>query len=644
MSEMLPGPALSPAEDTVTRRVSERVRTLRAERRWSARELAEACAREGMPSLNRSAISKIESGARKGITADEIAVLARALDVTPETLMSGDEEGVPGSSPESALAVPVPVVREPEHDMPLTQGDRSLLEDAMANLYSTEERAFRLLGQVGFPRQLIPSWRDGQPASDFWRGIFEELDRGAMRAPYRSLLVTALRTYSSRKDLLELQRRYLIAEPAAPPVTDPQQAAGSHAAQPPPDTCHLVAWVSADEERITLEAWLAERGLDPQLEWMTPTSVSFRLNQADAYAVDRVMSARRDLNWTVVAPGVPDYVLRYLSVQGPDGRSFRFNDVPSAAPIGSVASELVEQYGEGLPGADRPTIVEHVGPEGSRRLNPDSTLAEEGLAEGARLRVGFERRASPGFNPFYPVTSQDWLFSDEEREAARTALPGVRLAERKPHPFLTVIQLSAANASAVLELHLGYYVYYWRAGIGPDDFIRAIRERDARSGLALSLVWDSGEVEQPPEGAIMDLATGRASSSYSRSALIRLTGQDHSWVWQPGPLDVAGNPFVSPDNAYIVQASMANHAANFRAANEFLADSAIEGRQLARSTHLLASYLSQWTEASGIADAAMTVGGRLEVRGSGTQPVHMTRGTPVHARAGTPEMPPERAG
>jgi ubiquitin-protein ligase len=88
-------------------------------------------------------------------------------------------------------------------------------------------------------------------------------------------------------------------------------------------------------------------------------------------------------------------VLRFLHVEGPDGRSFRFNDVPSATPVGSVASELVEQYTEGPPGADdQPTVVDLVGAGGARRMNPENTLGDEGVSEGDRLRVGFERRAA----------------------------------------------------------------------------------------------------------------------------------------------------------------------------------------------------------------------------------------------------------
>lgn len=575
----------------MTRRVSERVRALRSQRQWSARELAEVCAREGMPSLNRSTIAKIESGARKWVTADEIAVLARALGVAPESLMSQGAGPTAGRPQENVPPVFVP--DEPERDLPLTQTDIDALMREFARVFNTRDRALALLQSVRFPRGLVPDWDHGSDPLRFWALIFDELGNGAVNAPYRRLLAAARTVYAQNDVFTDLERRYREAvewPDGTPQAPAPQSAA--EAAQ----ACHLVAWIGSDEERSKLEGWLTEQGLEPRLEWSTISSLSYRVTQPDPRVLNRLMRSRPDFPWAVVPPGTPDYVLRFLHAEGPDGQSFRFSDVPSATPVASVADELVGQHTEGMPGAGgQPTVVDHVGAGGPRRMNPDSTLGDEGVTEGDRLRVAFEPRAGGGFNPFYPIAPPNSPFADEDRGGTvSTQPPGMRLAERKPHPFLTVVQLSVANASAVLELHLGYYVCYWRAQIRPDDFIRAIQERDGQSDVALSLVWDSGEVEQRRAAEVIDLAAGRVALLYSRSALIRFTGQDHSWVWQPGPLDVAETPPAGQGTAYVVQASTANHAANFHAASEFLSASAVDGMRLARSTHLLKGYLDRW--------------------------------------------------
>lgn len=81
--------------------VADRLRELRTQRGWSQQLLAEKCAAAGMPSLSRGKIAKIESGARKSIKLEEVAVLAQALGVPPAALESGSGTG---PSAESAAA------------------------------------------------------------------------------------------------------------------------------------------------------------------------------------------------------------------------------------------------------------------------------------------------------------------------------------------------------------------------------------------------------------------------------------------------------------------------------------------------------------------------------------------------------------
>lgn len=66
--------------------VSKRVAELRKKRGWSAQKLADACADQGMPELNRSVIANIESHRRKTVTLEEMTVLALVLDVAPVNL------------------------------------------------------------------------------------------------------------------------------------------------------------------------------------------------------------------------------------------------------------------------------------------------------------------------------------------------------------------------------------------------------------------------------------------------------------------------------------------------------------------------------------------------------------------------------
>jgi transcriptional regulator with XRE-family HTH domain len=71
--------------------VGARIRALRAERGWSAHELAEEWKRASVDALDRSQISKLETGRRK-LSAEEAVWLARIFGVTTDYLLGTSEE------------------------------------------------------------------------------------------------------------------------------------------------------------------------------------------------------------------------------------------------------------------------------------------------------------------------------------------------------------------------------------------------------------------------------------------------------------------------------------------------------------------------------------------------------------------------
>jgi transcriptional regulator with XRE-family HTH domain len=93
--------------------VADRVRRLRRQRGWSAQRLADECANAGNVSLTRGTIAKIESGVRKSVTAEEVAVLARVLGVPVAELLAPELEptadglftGLTSTSPHRAVVV-----------------------------------------------------------------------------------------------------------------------------------------------------------------------------------------------------------------------------------------------------------------------------------------------------------------------------------------------------------------------------------------------------------------------------------------------------------------------------------------------------------------------------------------------------------
>lgn len=291
---------------------------------------------------------------------------------------------------------------EPERDLPLTQAEIDQLLDELSQIFSTEDRATALLRTVRYPARLVPAWRGD--AFGFWATIFEDLSRGVMETPYRRLIAGARRVYGGNRTFAELETRAQAADDADAAV---QEAPAEQPPAPPEPACHIVLRVNSDQERDDIQGWLADQGFEPQQEWVTATAVSFRLNQPDSNAVTQRLRARQDIGWTVVPPGQPDYLLRQLFVEGPDGRRFRFSDVPASTRVRDVGEELIEQYPEGLPGSDQPLVMDQVDDDGAgRRTDPDNTLHEEGITEGSRLRAGFQRRAAA----VNPLDRRDALF------------------------------------------------------------------------------------------------------------------------------------------------------------------------------------------------------------------------------------------
>jgi hypothetical protein len=161
-----------------------------------------------------------------------------------------------------------------------------------------------------------------------------------------------------------------------------------------PPACHIIVRASTEEVREGAARLLAELGLEPEEQWSTAHAVSFRV-ASDRTEYVRGRLAQAEFGWTVVAPGLRDYLLHTLYIEGPDGRQFRITDAPAQQTVGNVAAEVVDQYSPALPDAGRPAVVDHVGPDGQgRRLDPNSTLDESGISDGDRVRVGFQARAA----------------------------------------------------------------------------------------------------------------------------------------------------------------------------------------------------------------------------------------------------------
>jgi ubiquitin-protein ligase len=338
----------------------------------------------------------------------------------------------------------------PPQDIRFSVEDRRDLLAELANVFPHQRAVEMILRSTQFPGSRIPGFANATP-EEVWDDILLEIDRGVMPAGYHQLLLAVSRPYPANEVFRRLTHTYLGAAPrsgpqspgpapkprkqaappapsappppSAPPAPPPQPGMAPAPAREPelPPACHIIVRASSEEDKEQAARVLSGLGLNPVEQWSTGHAVSYRVN-SDRPDHVRAQLRSADFGWTVVAPGLRDYLLHTLYIEGPDGRRFRITDAPAQQTVGNVAAEVVDEYGPELPAASRPAVVDHVGPNGQgRRLDPNSTLDESGVRDGDRMRVGFQARAA-AVNPLdrqdalYRVRNQIRDFADSRDE------------------------------------------------------------------------------------------------------------------------------------------------------------------------------------------------------------------------------------
>lgn len=123
-----PGPA-EPAGLTPSSLVAARLKEARRRHGWTAKQLAEQCAKAGSTGLTAAVLANIESGRpdadgrrRRDITVDELLLLAYVLDVAPIYLLA-----LPNSGQGRAVQIaPRRAVDDPDELLRWIRGDQAL--------------------------------------------------------------------------------------------------------------------------------------------------------------------------------------------------------------------------------------------------------------------------------------------------------------------------------------------------------------------------------------------------------------------------------------------------------------------------------------------------------------------------------------
>ena len=340
---------------------------------------------DGQPLAYITATTLAKLGGRYRVLADR---LGGAIRATPETTIS-PSLATPSSDPpvsrqtESVIGDvnPATVREDPggqstiipdaaasQTDIRFSAADTQDLRAELASIFNNRRAMERILRSTDFPPERIPAFGTSSPY-DMWSEILLELGRGVIPSGNRQLLTAVLRLYPGNLVFRQLAETYLGVATGGDAAWADQSTLSAA-----PQTCHVIVKADTDEARMQAATTLRELGLDPIEQYSTEHAVSFQVN-SDQPARVRALLGQIDLEWTVLPPGMRDYLLHTLSVEGPDDRRFRLTDVPAQQTVGS-------QIGE---------IVDHIDENGqSWRLDPNLTLHESGISDGDRLRVGFE--------------------------------------------------------------------------------------------------------------------------------------------------------------------------------------------------------------------------------------------------------------
>lgn len=290
---------------------------------------------------------------------------------------------------------------------------------ALANVFHDARSAEALLEDIGFPAGRIPTFTTGN-AEQYWRQAAREVANGAVPGGLDGLVAAAAERYPHHP----VFRRHA---PAAPDH-DRRDSGAS-----------IVISGEAELRRVLerARAISAEQGLDGQVEvgFVTPDNIQLRFPTATpeqaAAVAGRLREEQLAERTTVVPNDFRDYLLQRLFVEGPDQGRFELSDIPASTRTKDIVQAVMSQYHEGIwprdrDGQARNAVIDQVdeGTGAHTRLDPQSSLHESGVEDGATLHVAPESTAG-AINPII-------------REEALARVRAQVLAYARAHPGFRV--------------------------------------------------------------------------------------------------------------------------------------------------------------------------------------------------------------
>ncbi len=258
----------------------------------------------------------------------------------------------------------------------------------------SRDNAEVLLGAINYPPTELPA---PGPMGLFWTHVLQEIENGIVVGGFEALLREAAIRYPGN-EVFARQSRDIRQQPAR---RDRQPG--------PAAVVHVTGHRSVREVLEVVHHVTSEDPLPGSVRPGIITDGAVLLELSDM-PTDQVAefrerleaeAQRRNLHWNLASAsgGFRDYLIRSLFVEGPDQARFELNDVPGSTTIRDIARATMEQYDPKTQpldrnGKPRPAVVDHIQPDGTAtRLNPDTSLDQNNIGEGANLHVSAESTA-----------------------------------------------------------------------------------------------------------------------------------------------------------------------------------------------------------------------------------------------------------
>ena len=306
---------------------------------------------------------------------------------------------------------------------------RGELAAALAQCFRDEQGARSFLAEVGYPVDRLQPFGS---ARQFWAEVVSELELGILADGIPTIVVAAAEWYPGNQVIRELAEKQAAADEA-------RDAPADRSAEPPVEQdgdCFAILAINTTQHAEFLDAVRSVADPDAELLYATRQISAVRIQDPGASAgevaarIEDELAARQiSADVSYASYGFRPYLLASLVVYGPDGAPYELRGVPASTPVRDIPFAVLNHYDDeavrNRRGQFMDTTVDLIDEDGTpHRLDPNRSLHENGVTDGASMRVAAQAMAGgvgQMMEWFDRARAQIDLFAQQHEEFTVTA-------------------------------------------------------------------------------------------------------------------------------------------------------------------------------------------------------------------------------